>query len=76
MGGYRKLDKCRLGGSSHLVTVLSLGEQCLTGVFPSARDEKITKGPLDLVWVLAMNFDPPWFWFLDLPPALFFLSLI
>ena len=25
MGGYRKLDKCRLGGSSHLVTVLSLG---------------------------------------------------
>jgi hypothetical protein len=50
MGGYRKLDKCRLGGSSHLVTVLSLGEQCLTGVFPSSRDEKITKGPLDLVW--------------------------
>ena len=49
MGGYRKLDKCRLGGSSHLVTVLSLGEQCLTGVFPSSRDEKITKGPLDLV---------------------------
>ena len=33
-------------------------------------------GPLDLVWGLAMNLEPPWFWFLDLAPALFFLSLI
>jgi hypothetical protein len=27
-----------------------LGEQSLTGVFPKSPDEKITKGPLDLVW--------------------------
>jgi len=30
--------------------VLSLGEQYLTGVFPKSKVEKITKGPLDLVW--------------------------
>jgi hypothetical protein len=27
-----------------------LGEQYLTGVFPKTKEEKITKGPLDLVW--------------------------
>jgi hypothetical protein len=32
------------------LTVLSLGEQSLTGVFPRNRGESITKGPLDLVW--------------------------
>jgi hypothetical protein len=32
------------------LTVLSLGEQYLTGVFPRNRGESITKGPLDLVW--------------------------
>ena len=30
--------------------ILSLGDQYLTGVFPSSKEEKITKGPLDLVW--------------------------
>jgi hypothetical protein len=30
--------------------VLSLGEQELTGVFPKSKEEKLTKGPLDLVW--------------------------
>ena len=44
------IDKCRVSGSTHLVKVLSLGEQELTGVFPRARDEKITSGPLELVW--------------------------
>lgn len=27
-----------------------MGEQVLTGVFPKSPDEKITKGPLDLIW--------------------------
>lgn len=44
------IDKCRVSGSTHLVKVLSLGEQTLTGVFPRSKSEDITKGPLELVW--------------------------
>jgi hypothetical protein len=47
---YKEIKKCRISGSKNLITVLSLGEQYLTGVFPKTIDEKITKGPLDLVW--------------------------
>ena len=47
---YREISQCRISGSSNLLTVLSLGEQCLTGVFPKAVDTPVTKGPLDLVW--------------------------
>jgi hypothetical protein len=47
---YTEIKKCRISGSTNLVTVLSLGEQYLTGVFPKSKDEIITKGPLDLVW--------------------------
>lgn len=39
-----------MSGSTHLVPVLSLGEQELTGVFPRTRDQKVTAGPIDLVW--------------------------
>jgi len=45
-----KINKCRISGESNLVDILSLGEQYLTGVFPSSKQEKVTKGPLDLVW--------------------------
>jgi hypothetical protein len=47
---YTEIDRCRISGSKNLVTVLSLGEQYLTGVFPKSTEEGITKGPLDLVW--------------------------
>jgi hypothetical protein len=47
---YTEIDRCRISGSKNLVTVLSLGEQYLTGVFPRSPEEEITKGPLDLVW--------------------------
>jgi len=47
---YSEITKCRISGSANLITVLSLGEQYLTGVFPKTIDEKVTKGPLDLVW--------------------------
>ncbi len=47
---YTEIKKCRISGSTNLITVLSLGEQYLTGVFPKSIDEIITKGPLDLVW--------------------------
>jgi hypothetical protein len=47
---YTEINKCRICGSSHLIVVLSLGKQYLTGVFPKSSGEKITKGPLDMVW--------------------------
>lgn len=50
MNSYREISQCRVAGSENLVSVLSLGYQTLTGVFPKTVKEKITKGPLDLVW--------------------------
>jgi hypothetical protein len=47
---YIEIKKCRCCESENLTTVLSLGEQTLTGVFPKSVTEQITKGPLDLVW--------------------------
>src|ERR1700744_339567 len=47
---YKEIQSCRISGSNNLITVLSLGEQYLTGVFPKTTEEEITKGPLDLVW--------------------------
>ena len=45
-----EIQRCRISGSSHLISVLNLGEQFLTGVFPRSRSDKVTKGPLELVW--------------------------
>ncbi|KFN39678.1 methyltransferase [Smithella sp. F21] len=47
---YTEISKCRISGSPNLINVLSLGQQCLTGVFPKSINDDITKGPLDLVW--------------------------
>jgi hypothetical protein len=47
---FNEIKKCRISGSDNLITVLSLGEQYLTGVFPKSLSTAITKGPLDLVW--------------------------
>ena len=45
-----KLERCRVGGQADLVQVLDLGEQALTGVFPKAVDEPVTRGPLRLAF--------------------------
>ena len=47
---YHEIDACRVSGERDLVTVLHLGEQSLTGVFPKAPSEEVTVGPLELVW--------------------------
>lgn len=47
------LLSCRLCDSSDLVTVLDLGDQALTGVFPASVDDKVSAGPLELVWCRA-----------------------
>jgi hypothetical protein len=44
-----KLQHCRICGNQNLVTVLDLGEQVLTGVFPKAKNQMVEKGPLQLV---------------------------
>lgn len=47
------LAQCRIGGGSQLVTVLDLGEQALTGVFPRSPADPVTSGPIRLVWCQA-----------------------
>jgi len=47
---YTEIDACRICGSRNLIEVLSLGEQCLTGVFPKSPTDSLTRGPLELVW--------------------------
>jgi len=49
MKPWEDVAGCRICGNAELVPLLSLGEQALTGVFPRSRDERITKGPVDLV---------------------------
>jgi SAM-dependent methyltransferase len=61
----KRLTSCRLCRSPDLVTVLDLGAQALTGVFPASVDEHVSEGPLELVWCsactllqLAHSFEP------------------
>ena len=44
-----EIAACRMCGSEHLVSILNLGTQALTGVFPRSISEPITGGPLELV---------------------------
>lgn len=46
---YKKVEKCRICGNTHLERVLNLGQQMLTGVFPRSMGAKVTTGPLNLV---------------------------
>jgi hypothetical protein len=46
----KRIEKCRISGSTNLLSVLSLGDQALTGVFPASTSVPVTVGPLELVW--------------------------
>jgi hypothetical protein len=50
MNGYKEISRCRVAQSDNLVSVLNLGRQALTGVFPKSAKEPVTVGPLELVW--------------------------
>lgn len=50
MVAYKEIEKCRVSASDHLVSVLNLGYQALTGVFPKNQTSAVTRGPLELVW--------------------------
>lgn len=43
------ISACRLCGKTELNMVMDVGEQVLTGRFPTSVDEDITKGPLSVV---------------------------
>jgi NDP-4-keto-2,6-dideoxyhexose 3-C-methyltransferase len=44
-----RISRCRVCGNADLVSVLNLGEQYLTGVFPRGVSEAPSRGPLELV---------------------------
>ena len=46
---YKEIKQCRICGNSNLVSVIHLGNQFLTGVFPKNKEEIVTCGPLELV---------------------------
>ncbi|MBG9388885.1 class I SAM-dependent methyltransferase [Caenimonas aquaedulcis] len=50
MNTYREIEHCRVGGGTNLVSVLNLGMQAMTGVFPKSAAEPVSQGPLELVW--------------------------
>jgi hypothetical protein len=50
MTSYKEIERSRVGQSNNLITVLNLGYQELTGVFPRTAEEHVTRGPLELVW--------------------------
>lgn len=65
IAAYSELKACRASGSSNLISVLDLGKQALTGVFPESSADAVTSGPLEIVWCpdsglvqLAHTYDP------------------
>ena len=46
---FYKIEKCRVCRNKQLITVLDLGEQYLSGIFPKKVDLDMYKGPLKLV---------------------------
>jgi len=46
---YKKINKCRICGNPDLASIIDLGKQYLTGVFPKSKKERVAAGPLELV---------------------------
>lgn len=49
MNKYIQIDHCRICGNPNLISIINLGEQTLTGVFPKSKNYDLTTGPLELV---------------------------
>lgn len=45
----RSISRCRVCDGDRLDTVMAMGVQALTGVFPRTRSEKVTAGPIEVV---------------------------
>ena len=50
-----KKSKCRISNDEDLISILDLGSQYLTGIFPKTKNEIIPKAPLQLVWSKKSN---------------------
>ncbi len=46
---YSEIKSCRICGGQEFDTILNLGDQALTGVFPNSETEEVPVGPLELV---------------------------
>lgn len=51
----RRIERCRICGGTDLKSVLDLGIQTLTGVFPKSKTDRVTSGPLELVLCSASD---------------------
>jgi len=49
---YEEIKECRICGNKNLVSILNLGNQALTGLFPQ-KNEKVEVGPLEIVKCLS-----------------------
>ncbi len=47
---FKKIKNCRISSSQNLVSVLDLGNQHLSGIFPSSSTKVVEKSPLELVF--------------------------
>ena len=52
----KEINSCRISGSSNLISVLNLGNQALTGVFPKHIDAKITNDVDYFIYVMTKLF--------------------
>jgi len=55
MSSIQRISRCRISSDESLISVVNLGYQRLTGVFPSSPGEDVTRGPLELVWSSSSN---------------------
>ena len=46
---YAEINRCRICGNQKMFSIIHLGTQTLTGVFPNVPQEEITRGPLELI---------------------------
>lgn len=51
---YTKINKCRICGNDNLTSIIDLGTQKLTGVFPRPGQD-VNEGPLELVKCMPQN---------------------
>jgi len=49
------ITKCRVSNSKNLISILDLGDQYFTGVFPNSKSDKLESGRLELVWCPESN---------------------
>jgi NDP-4-keto-2,6-dideoxyhexose 3-C-methyltransferase len=46
---YRATKYCRICENQNLASVLDLGQQCLTGLFPKTSEQAVARAPMELV---------------------------